>query len=285
MKTKRHWYIAACLLLAMIIAVTCICWVANSDSHSETPTLATTTSSAVTTLTSVTETTTATTTSTEAVTTTSTAIMSSTTNSQATKTTLTKVTAHSKPSSNNTTTTTHNSVDLSGMEYINGEYYDKSKLTFTQADVGKVVGYSPTFNRDIIVIRVDEKPTADGRRAVCIILGHRGLEGGWSPSGFCMVECEYCHEFPCPDGGDEACSEYDVKLDGRITCQRCGLPQGNGYYGTCRGLIDWDNGGIISCNHYLNCLKCGRPVGDGYNGTCHVTWGDYPGVTTCNHYD
>ena len=285
MKTKRHWYIAACILLAIVIAVACICWAEKGNLHSETTnststiSISTTTTNAVTTLASDLRTT-STTLATTAIT------LPSTTHKKVAKTTVTQTPSPSQSSSSHCTTgSTHSSEDLSDKDY-EGEYYDKSQLTFTQADVGKVVGYSPMFNRDIIVVRVEEKYKADGRRGVCIFLGYRGIEGGyWSPSGFCIVECKYCHEFPCPNGGKEQCPQYDVKLDATRTCQQCGLPKGNGYYGTCHGLIDWGNGGTVSCNHYSNCLKCGRPVGDGYNGTCHITWGIYPGVTTCNHYD
>ena len=198
----------------------------------------------------------------------------------------TKATTPSKPSSSTRQSKPTHNIDLSGMEYINGEYLDKSDLTFTQADVGKIVGYSPGMERDIIVCSVDETPTADGRRAVCLLLGYRGIEDfNYSPSGFSIVECEYCHEFPCPEDGDKNCPKYDPLIDASVTCQDCGLPLGNGYYGTCDAHIDWENGAATICNHYSNCLKCGRPVGDGYNGTCHVTWDIYPGKTTCNHYD
>lgn len=198
--------------------------------------------------------------------------------------------SNSKPSyySDDKISSNNSSVDLSGMVFHNGEYFDRSMLTFTPEDIGKVVGYSPMFEKDIIVFEVDETPTVDGRRCVRLILGYRGDESGcYSPSGFCTVECKYCHEFPCPNGGKTSCSNYDPLKDAAVTCQTCGRPTGNGYYGTCHRIVNWNDPTkpFISCNHYSNCLNCGKPVGDGYNGTCHVTWGERSGETTCNYYD
>ncbi len=68
--------------------------------------------------------------------------------------------------------------------------------------------------------------------------------------GTSIVECKYCHKMPCPNGGDEDCPEYDTEEDATVTCQTCGKPRGNGYNGTCKNLIDWANGGKISCNYY-----------------------------------
>ena len=159
------------------------------------------------------------------------------------------------------------------------DYFDISSLTGTQADVGKVVGYSSAFAADITVISVVEETTADGRKAIKT----RYSDG----TGTIIIECEYCHEFPCPEDGRLNCPKYDPQKDGIVTCQQCGRPNGNGYYGTCHGIVNWNDPSkpFLSCNHYSNCLKCGKLVGDGYNGTCHVTWGDYSGITTCNHYD
>lgn len=122
------------------------------------------------------------------------------------------------------------------------DYLDISKLTGTQEDVGKVVGYSIGFKADITVVSVEERANADGRKSIVFVLSN-----GTAHS---IAECRYCHEMPCPDGGDEHCSQYDLKKDSRITCQNCGRPYGDGYNGTCDSTIDWDNGGITICHHY-----------------------------------
>lgn len=122
------------------------------------------------------------------------------------------------------------------------DYLDTSSLTGTQADKGKVVGYTSLLAQDIKVVSVVERTTADGRKVVETIYS-------FGPSTK-IVECEYCHKMPCPNGGGDKCSEYNTKEDATVTCQTCGRPQGNGYNGTCENLIDWANGGRISCNHY-----------------------------------
>ena len=65
-----------------------------------------------------------------------------------------------------------------------------------------------------------------------------------------VVECQYCHAMPCPNGGGNICSQYTVTEDGAKTCQQCGRPYGNGHNGTCYSEIDWDNGGKIICHNY-----------------------------------
>lgn len=158
----------------------------------------------------------------------SSASVTKTTASKPTKTTATKTKA--------TKTTTATQVTAGKQSYL-----DTSKLTYTQEDVGKVVGYSRTLGKDITVVKVKEDVNSSGLKRIKTYFS--------DGTGSCIVECEYCHEFPCPDGGGEACSKYDVKLDGAKTCQDCGLPKGDGHNGTCRGIIDWDTG-KISCNHY-----------------------------------
>ena len=157
------------------------------------------------------------------------ASVTKTTASKPTKTTATKTKA--------TKTTTATKVTAGKQSYL-----DTSKLTYTQEDVGKVVGYSRTLGKDITVVKVTESFNGSGLKGVIVDFS--------DGNSTCIVECRYCHEMPCPDGGGEACSEYDVKIDGTKTCQRCGLPKGDGHNGTCLGIIDWDNGGKISCNHY-----------------------------------
>lgn len=122
------------------------------------------------------------------------------------------------------------------------DYLDTSKLTGTQEDVGKVVGYDSLFNEEVTVVRVTEGVNNRGLKYV-----ETTFSDG---SSSCVVECEHCHRFPCPDGGGEACSRYDVKLDATKTCQQCGRPKGDGHNGTCHRTIDWDNGGKVICHHY-----------------------------------
>ena len=122
------------------------------------------------------------------------------------------------------------------------DYLDTSKLTFTQEDVGKVVGYSSLFDEEITVVEVNEDTDLDGLKYIETVLSDY--------TTIVVIECKYCHEMPCPDGGKESCSQYDVKKDSRVTCQDCGRPKGDGYNGTCLGTIDWENGGVGICHHY-----------------------------------
>lgn len=154
-----------------------------------------------------------------------------------TKTTASKSTKTTASKTKATKTTTATQVTAGKQSYL-----DTSKLTYTQEDVGKVVGYSRTLGKDITVVKVKEGVNSSGLKYIKTYFS--------DSTGSCIVECKYCHEFPCPAGGGEACSEYDVKLDGTKTCQQCGLPKGDGHNGTCHRIIDWDNGGKIICNHY-----------------------------------
>lgn len=150
----------------------------------------------------------------------------------ATQTSSKASTTSSKPS-----TTTNTSSKPSGKK----DWIDYSLLTGTQADVGKVVGYTTLLGKDITVVSVVEKTRNDGLKEI---------ETTYSfGSATSIVECEYCHGFPCPNGGGEKCSEYNAKEDASVTCQTCGKPRGNGYNGTCKNLIDWSTG-TISCNYY-----------------------------------
>lgn len=122
------------------------------------------------------------------------------------------------------------------------DYFDASELTGTQADVGKVVGYDSIFSESITVVSVVETTTADGRK--CVETTYSNC------TATTVVECEYCHKFPCPNGGGKGCLKYNAEEDAAVTCQTCSRPIGNGYDGTCEQTIDWSHGGKISCNHY-----------------------------------
>lgn len=123
-------------------------------------------------------------------------------------------------------------------------WLDTSGLTFTEADVGKIVGYDSSLNKDIVITRI-EQGTRNGLQYI-ILYPSNGIVS----NEFTKVECTYCHSFPCPKGGGENCPQYNIKEDPSETCQRCGRPCGDGYNGTCDGQIDWDNGGKVTCNHY-----------------------------------
>ena len=158
-----------------------------------------------------------------------------TTTTSATK----KVTTTKKPTTTTkkTTTTTKKTTATTKKDVV-----DTSKLTGTQEDVGKVVGYSSVFKKEITVVSVVEKVNG---------VGLRGIETMYSDGTVtCVVECEHCHQMPCPDGGEEKCSKYSVKNDATKTCLQCGLPKGDGHNGTCYRTTDWDNGGKIICHHY-----------------------------------
>ena len=147
-------------------------------------------------------------------------------------------TSSKKPSSST------NSKKPSSSTTIQKDYIDTSKLTYTQKDVGKVVGYSYTLGKDITVEIVDESTLADGRKCIYIVYS--------DGTGTSKVECQYCHKFPCPNGGGKKCTKYDIKLDGQITCQQCGRPNGDGYNGTCYGTINWNDPTkpFLNCHHY-----------------------------------
>ena len=118
---------------------------------------------------------------------------------------------------------------------------DTSGLTWTQADVGKVVGFSAELNKDIVVTKVSESAKADGRKVVKVSLS--------DDTSVTRVECKYCHKFPCPNGGGSKCPEYNVGSDPTKTCQQCHRPIGDGHNGTCYVTIDWATGRLI-CHHY-----------------------------------
>lgn len=67
-----------------------------------------------------------------------------------------------------------------------------------------------------------------------------------------IVECEHCHQMPCPDGGGDKCSKYTAAKDPAVTCQQCGKPKGDGHNGTCYGEINWNDSTkpFIICHHY-----------------------------------
>ena len=165
-------------------------------------------------------------------TTTSTTTAPTTTTTKPTTTTKAAEKTNAKP-----TTTTKKDSASSKKDYL-----DTSGLTGTQADVGKVVGWSSVLNKNITVVSVTEG--VNGR-------GCKYIETSYSDgTATAIVECKYCHQMPCPQGGGIQCSKYNVKDDGQITCQQCGRPYGDGYNGTCYGTIDWENGGKAICHHY-----------------------------------
>lgn len=119
---------------------------------------------------------------------------------------------------------------------------DTSLLTWSEADVGKVVGYDALLQQDIVVVSVRERVNGSGLKGITITYSNGSTDS--------LVECGYCHKTPCPNGGGENCAEYSVEKDGTKTCERCGKTKGDGYNGTCLGTIDWANGGELSCTHY-----------------------------------
>lgn len=160
----------------------------------------------------------------------------------------TEDTIASKPTSSSSPEPTTNKIPTSSSSSsgsagtANKDYFDKTNLTGTQADVGKVVGYSSMLGEDIVVVSVTETTTGDGRRVLETVYSDMRSTS--------IVECKYCHKFPCPEGGGTDCPAYNTQKDATVTCQTCGRPRGNGYNGTCKNLIDWANGGTVSCNHY-----------------------------------
>ena len=230
MKSKK-WIFFLVIVLLLVVAILLLTLnqkLPVTDNLSPTTTTTTTIGSAP----SATTTVTTITTTTETMATTTTTTPPATSITTVSTTAATKVTAVAKTTATNTTKTT------SGIK----NYLDTSKLTGTQEDVGKVVGYNSLFKEEVTVVKVTEGVNNSGLKYIKTVFS--------DGTGSCVVECEHCHEFPCPDGGGEACSEYDAKLDGRVTCQQCGHPKGDGHNGTCRRTIDWDNGGKVICHHY-----------------------------------
>lgn len=100
-------------------------------------------------------------------------------------------------------------------------------------------------------------PTSTAKTIVDRVEGYNGLGLKYSyviysdgTASDRVVECEHCHQMPCPDGGGTNCSAYTAEKDSDITCQQCGKPYGDGHNGTCYGTIDWSNGGKVTCHHY-----------------------------------
>ena len=106
----------------------------------------------------------------------------------------------------------------------------------------KVGSIDPMTGKEVTVIKVKEGVNGTGQRYI-----RTYYSDGTTSS---VVECAHCHKMPCPNGGGDACPEYDVKKDSTITCQQCGKPMGDGHNGTCYGEIDWANGGKLTCHHY-----------------------------------
>ncbi|MBQ3133222.1 MAG: hypothetical protein IJC17_02965 [Clostridia bacterium] len=170
----------------------------------------------------------------------------STTTKTSTTTTTQKKTSTSKKIS--TTSTNKPLIDFIFDEDLaenEKSWLDPSKLTFTQADVGKVVGWDFPTKSDVTVVKVEEEYDELGLKSVRAILSTHCC-----PSGFGIARCNYCLKIPCPNGGKESCPKYDIKKDGSKTCQQCGRLYGDGYNNTCYGEIDWANGGKLICNHY-----------------------------------
>ena len=105
-----------------------------------------------------------------------------------------------------------------------------------------VVGYDSTFEEEVVVEKVKEGVNGTGQKFIRVVLSN-----GETAS---IVECEFCHKMPCPNGGDNKCSAYNTKEDATVTCQQCYKPKGDGHNGTCYRTIDWNNGGKITCHHY-----------------------------------
>lgn len=142
---------------------------------------------------------------------------------------------------NNSATNTHNT-NPAQPDNKKKDWFDNSILTGSQADVGKVVGYTSLLKQDIIVTSVVEGVSTAGLKFIETTYSNGTVSA--------VVECKYCHNFPCLNGGGINCPQYNAQNDAAVTCQICGRPIGNGYNGTCQNLTDWANGGTISCNHY-----------------------------------
>ena len=153
-----------------------------------------------------------------------------------------EVTARTTSTTKKVTTTSTTKKATTTTAQTKTDYLDTSQLTGTQSDIGKVVGFSSVFNADITVVSVTESYNGSGCKCVRTFYS--------DGTSTCVVECKYCHEMPCPNGGNESCSKYNESQDGSKYCQTCGLPLGDGYNGTCYVTIDWDNGGDTICHHY-----------------------------------
>ena len=105
----------------------------------------------------------------------------------------------------------------------------------------KVGTKDPLTGKTITVVETYEKTSSDGRKVIVTVYS----DGTTSK----IVECEYCHEFPCPNGGKENCTKYDISKDYSKTCSECGRLFGDGYNETCLAEYDW-NTGEYTCHHY-----------------------------------
>ena len=141
----------------------------------------------------------------------------------------------------------------------NGYFYPQDHAT--RAEVATIlmnfadVTTDPETGTAITVVKVVEK-TNDSELKVITTYYSDG-------SSVSVVECQYCHETPCPTGGGRNCSLYSEDQGSTPGvqpgyCQYCGKKEWDGTNGTC--LRYWGGG-----DH--NCPNCGVlvPV-----NTCHT---------------
>ena len=87
---------------------------------------------------------------------------------------------------------------------------DPTGLTFTEADIGKVVGFDFYSCKDIVILYFFDYPCGEHtykRNAVYGFINDYGEQV--LLSNFNVLICNYCNQFPCPYGGGEACVYYD----------------------------------------------------------------------------
>lgn len=87
---------------------------------------------------------------------------------------------------------------------------DPTGLTFTEADIGKVVGFDFYSCKDIVILYFFDYPCGEHtykRNAVYGYINDYGEQVLFS--NFNVLICNYCNQFPCPYGGGEACAYYD----------------------------------------------------------------------------
>ena len=265
----------------------------STSSSTSTSATETTTTTVVTTTTSATTTTAPTTTTTKATTTTKKA------------TTTTKVTERTNSQDDLEALIKELEANRAEQEKAKQEKLDAaillyaSKLTGTQADIGKVVGWSSAIDAEITVVSVMEGYNVKGCKYTVTEFSdgasfekgldnyeHIYLEDGYIVYEYIEIafsdgtslrrsECIYCHEMPCPYGGGEKCLRYSELTDHLVYCRNCG------HRITHRvGTYDLVGGHHHRFTRDTDCPDCGEFV---KRMECHLCGGPQDDCFACNN--
>lgn len=174
-----------------------------------------------------------------------------------------------------------------------------SKLTGTQADIGKVVGWSSAIDAEITVVSVMEGYNVKGCKYTVTEFSdgasvkkgldnyeHIYLEDGYIVYEYIEIafsdgtslrrsECIYCHEMPCPYGGGEKCLRYSELTDHLVYCRNCGHRIRHRV-----GTYDLVGGHHHRFTRDKDCPDCGEFV---KRMECHLCGGPQDDCFACNN--